>query len=89
MVSDKFRRQLQQEADLWQAEGLIHTDLYEQLSERYQFNALDTSAHNGFITVLMGLGSILIGLGVIIFVAANWQELPREGKVTLLLSLFM
>ncbi|MBW4576330.1 MAG: DUF2157 domain-containing protein [Aphanothece sp. CMT-3BRIN-NPC111] len=89
MVSDKFRRQLYQEADLWQAEGLINTDLYEQLSERYQFNALDTSAHNSFVTILMGLGSILIGLGVIIFVAANWQELPREGKVTLLLSLFM
>ena len=89
MISDKFRRQLRQEADLWRAEGVIDAELYEQLSERYQFNALDTSARNRFVMILMGLGSILIGLGVITFVAANWQALPREGKVTLLLSLFI
>ena len=89
MVSDKFRRQLRQEAELWQAEGLIDTDLYEQLSERYQFNTLDTTARDRFVMILLGLGSVLIGLGIITFVAANWQELPRNGKVTLLLSLFI
>jgi len=89
MNSDKFRRQLRQEADLWRAEGLINHDLYEQLSERYQFNALEASARNRFVMILIGLGSILIGLGVITFVAANWQDLPRTGKVMLLLGLFV
>lgn len=89
MVSDKFRRQLRQEAELWQAEGLINADLYEQLSQRYQFNALETAARDRFVTILLGLGSLLIGLGIITFVAANWQELPRAGRVTLLLSLFV
>ncbi|HEY9691338.1 MAG TPA: DUF2157 domain-containing protein [Oculatellaceae cyanobacterium] len=89
MVSDKFRRQLRQEAELWQAEGLINSDLYEQLTERYQFNALESAARNRFVMVLMGLGSILIGLGIITLVASNWQDLSRETKVTLLLSLFI
>lgn len=89
MVSDKFRSQLRQEAALWEAEGLIDASQYEQLSERYQFNRLETVARNRFITILVGLGSVLIGLGIITFVAANWQALPRAGKVTLLLSLFI
>ena len=89
MVSDKFRRQLRQEVELWQAEGLINADLYKQLSQRYQFNALETAARDRFVTILLGLGSLLIGLGIITFVAANWQELPRAGRVTLLLSLFV
>lgn len=89
LMSDKFRRQLQREAEQWRAEGLITNFQYEQLRERYQFNTLDTSPRNNFITLLIGLGSILIGLGVIIFVAANWQELPRVGKVILLIGLFI
>lgn len=89
MISDKFRHELRHEAELWRAEGLIDDSQYEQLLERYQFNTLDTSARNRFITILIGLGSILIGLGVITFVAANWQELPKVAKVTLLLGLFI
>lgn len=88
MISDKFRRQLRQEAKLWQAEGLIGAGLYEQLSQRYQFNSLEKAASNRFVAILLGLGGILLGLGVITFVAANWQAWSREIKVTLLLSLF-
>ena len=65
MISDKFRHQLHHEAELWRAEGLINDSQYEQLSERYQFNLLDTTARNRFVMILIGLGSILIGLGVI------------------------
>ncbi|MFB2976612.1 DUF2157 domain-containing protein [Microseira sp. BLCC-F43] len=89
MVSDKFRHQLRQEAEQWKAEGLIDAWLYEQLSERYQFNTLDTSTRNRFIVILIGLGSLLLGLAVITLVAANWQVWSRELRVTLLLSLFI
>lgn len=89
MLPDKFRHQLRHELEVWRAEGLIDDSQHEQLAERYQFNTLDTVARNRFIMILLGLGSILIGLGVITFVAANWQELPRSAKVTLLLSLFI
>jgi uncharacterized membrane protein len=89
MVSDKFRHQLRKEVEQWQAEGLIEASLYDRLAERYQFNNLDTSARNLFITILMGLGSILLGLGVITFVAANWQVWTREFKVLLLVFVFV
>ena len=85
---DNFRRQLRQEAELWKAEGLIDTEQYQQLSERYQFKNLETVARDRFLMVLIGVGSILLGLGVITFVAANWQAVSRELKFTLLLTLF-
>src|SRR6478672_7817322 len=89
MPSDKFRYQLRQEADLWRRDGLIDVTQYQQLAERYQFGTLETAARNRFTLILLGLGSLLVGLAVITFVAANWQAWPRPVKVTLLLSLFV
>ena len=89
MISDKFRRELREQAKLWEAEGLIDSSFYQQLSERYQFNTLETASRNRFLSILMSLGGILLGIGVITFVAANWQVWSREVRVALLLSLFV
>lgn len=89
MVSEKFRRQLRTEAEKWLAEELIDPQIYARLTQRYQFSNLETVARNRFVMILLGLGSILLGLGIITFVAANWQVWSRGVKVTLLLSLFV
>jgi uncharacterized membrane protein len=89
LSTSKFRNQLRQEAELWRREGIINDSQHEQLSQRYHFNTIDTSSRNLFVMVLIGLGSILIGLGIITFVAANWQDLSKNAKVLLLLSLFV
>lgn len=89
MASVKFRFQLRQEAIAWRDEGLINPELYDQLGDRYQFDNLDQNNRNQFVTILLSLGSILIGLAAITFVAANWQVWPREARVILLLSLFV
>ncbi|HEY9669923.1 MAG TPA: DUF2157 domain-containing protein [Waterburya sp.] len=89
MLSEKFRRQLRQEVEQWRTEGLIDEFVYEQLSQRYQFSEIESAARNRFVVILLGLGSVLLGLGIITFVAANWQEWSRGLKVTLLLSGFV
>jgi uncharacterized membrane protein len=89
MVTEQFRRQLRHEAEQWWKEGLIDADLYEQLAQRYQLQALEREASHRFIAILMGLGSILLGLAAITFVAANWQVWSRPVKLVLLLSLFI
>ncbi len=89
MVSEKFRHQLRKESQQWQAEGLINSAQYEQLSQRYELHKLDSAASERFITILIGVGFILLGLGAITFVAANWQTWSREFRVVLLLSLFL
>ncbi|MGG6294688.1 DUF2157 domain-containing protein [Leptolyngbya sp. AN02str] len=88
MVSDQFRRQLRQEAQQWQVDGLISPDQYARLAENYQLDSLDVQSRDRFIVILIGLGSLLLGLGVITFVAANWQAISREFKMILLISLF-
>ena len=89
MVAEKFRYQLRKELEQWLAEGIINRALYEQLADRYQFAELDQEARNRFVMNLLGLGSILLGLAAITFVAANWQFWTRSLKVFLLLSLFI
>lgn len=89
MVTEKFRRQLRQESERWRTEGLIDAELHERLIERYQLNRLERDASNRFVSILMGLGGILLGLGIITFIAANWQDWSRLFKVILLLSLFI
>jgi uncharacterized membrane protein len=89
MVPEKFRRQLRQEAEKWWSDGLIDVGIYEQLAERYQFQSLERDASHQFIAILMGLGSVLLGLAAITFVAANWQVWSRLVKVVLLLSLLI
>ncbi len=89
MITDKFRHQLRQEVEVWHKEGIINDSQHEQLAQRYQFNTLDTSSRNLFVMVLIGLGCTLIGLGIITFVASNWQELSKTFKVLLLISLFI
>lgn len=89
MTSEKFRRQLRQETEHWWQEGLIDASVYQQLAQRYRFHEIESAASNRFITVLLGLGGILLGLGAITFVAANWQEWSRDFRVFLLMSLFI
>jgi len=89
MVSEQFRQQLRKEAEQWQAEGLIDASVFDQLAQRYQFDALETDSQNRFVIILLGLGAILLGLGIITFVAANWQGWSRGGRVALLLTLFL
>ncbi len=89
MAADKFRRQLRQEMDQWRKDGLIDTTVYEALAQRYRIAGLEQEASNSFIMILLGLGAVLLGLGVITFVAANWQGWTRLFKVAVLLGGFI
>jgi uncharacterized membrane protein len=89
MASEKFRHELRQALSTWQQEGLINPHQQQQLTDRYQLDQLDNAAKNRFVTILISLGCLLIGLGVITFIAANWQEMGKWVKVALLSGLFL
>jgi uncharacterized membrane protein len=89
MVSEKFRHQLRQEAEQWQAEGLIDEPLYAELARRYQFNDLASFERNRFVTILMGVGSVVLCLAAIAFVAAYWQVWPKELKLASPIALWV
>jgi uncharacterized membrane protein len=89
MPSDRFRHELKAEVRHWVEEGLINDQQVDQLVDRYRLNQLDAAAKNRFVGILVGLGCLLIGLGVITFVAANWEDLGRSVKLGLLTTLFL
>lgn len=84
MASDAFRRELQQEAQRWRSEGIISDEQFQTLAQTYEFAAIETAARDRFVMILLGLGSVLVGIGAITFVAANWQVLPQTLKAGLL-----
>lgn len=100
MKLDDFRLQLRHEAKIWHDEGIINTIQYQQLSTRYQFNCLVNDWEIPKISNihpirdnanqwLIALGSIAIGVGLIMFVTAGWNELARGFKVILLLGILI
>ncbi len=89
MSKDNFRRVLRSESEQWWREGLIDAGLYERLSERYQFSEIESTSSNRFIAILLGLGGILLGLGAITLVAANWQDWSRTVRIIVIFSAFI
>ena len=86
---DNFPDKLRREAQLWRDEGLISASQYENLAERYRFKNLEAASRDRFVVTVIGIGSILLCLGIITFIATNWQSWSREVKFILMISLFL
>jgi uncharacterized membrane protein len=86
---DNFQEKLRREAQLWRDEGLISASQYENLAQRYRFNNLEAATRDRFVVLVISLGGVLLCLGIITFVAANWQVWSREVKFILMMSLLV
>lgn len=83
-MSDKGRLWLRQELPQWEREGLIEPRQAAALAERYR---LDELGEDGFWRHLIsGAGAILIGLGVILLFAYNWEAMGRYLKLVVIFS---
>jgi uncharacterized membrane protein len=74
---------LSQETAHWVEWGIISKEQAQAILAGY------TTRPGGFsqgrlITTLAVLGSVLVGLGVILFIASNWQEIGKWTKLALL-----
>lgn len=68
----------------WEAEGLLTPQQGEAIRKLYRWE--EESARSRTTATVSILGAVLLGLGAILFVAANWPEIPRSWRVALLLS---
>lgn len=82
-IDDSFRRKLQREMERWRADGLLSEEQQERILERYRhIEEIERKAGSGrMIQTISILGSILVGVGVLLFIAANWSEIPRIAKL--------
>lgn len=61
--------------------GVIDSETAKRIEEYYQKNRPDNS--NRLFTIFAVLGSALVGLGIILLIAHNWDELSKPIKVVI------
>jgi uncharacterized membrane protein len=83
-----FEKRLKEELELWLEEGIISAEQKERLLSRYQVleEADETAGPGRLITTVSMLGAVLVGAGIILFIASNWAEIPRWGKLLMIFS---
>lgn len=87
-IRSDFKSKILKEIEDWQKEGLISTEQAKNLVSRYSLPEItsEKSALAKIITILSIFGSILVGIGAILFFASNWRGIPKPAKLLLILS---
>ena len=87
-----FVYDLQKEIPRWVTHGLIDSEQSKNILEYYKVTA-DTlktgSTYARLVTILATFGAVLLGLGVILFFASNWNEFSFYVKFALVIILLV
>jgi len=84
--SVKFRAALEREIPAWTDQGILTEDGAGQLRSLYELDNLRKESSRLLAAAVFTFGSLLLGGGVISFVAAHWNEISRGPKVVLLFA---
>lgn len=77
---------VRQDIDRWQRDGLIDDATADALRHDA---AMRKSAGFALSSVLSMMAAALFSAAILIFIAANWQEIPRLGRVAMLFALIL
>lgn len=72
------RKWLEREGPRWVDENIVTPEQYHRILSLYE----DKKHAIGILPIL---GSILVGLGILSFVAANWQDIPQGMRLSLIM----
>jgi Predicted membrane protein len=78
-ISESRHRFLAEESGRWVADGLITDAQRAGILERY-------GIVRGLPTVVLTLGVVMIGIGILSFIAANWQAIPPLARIVLIVG---
>lgn len=85
-MSTKFRAALRNELAIWIQKGIVTEETAKQLSSAYELDNLKHESTRLLSSVIFTIGTLLLGGGLISFVAANWEVIPTPIKLALLFS---
>jgi uncharacterized membrane protein len=77
---------LREELEEWVREGIVSREQADAIDRRYSERGVPRR-RNRVVQTLATVGAIVAGLGVVLFFAANWDGIPRPGRVVILLAL--
>ncbi len=85
----RFVSRLRGEVESWEREGTITPEQAGAILTRYPETSPGHEAarrRQPLVAGISTLGAVLVGLGVITFFAANWDEIPRNVKLAALVA---
>jgi uncharacterized membrane protein len=80
VFATRFRHDLARALPEWLSDDLVSPEQAEKLRDRYRLDELEGLGRSGFVTAMLTFGALLVGLGVLSFVAANWELISREVR---------
>ena len=86
---ERFLERLPSELSRWESDGIITAEQSQAIRARYSPAELAPRSHRAkgrLVTGLAVIGSVLVGLGVILFFAANWEGIDRLPKLVIILA---
>ena len=73
---------LQEELSFWQAQSLVSAEQADAVSALYEVKT------RSFSQVLLCGGALLVGLGALCAIAANWWDIPRELRAAIIVAVY-
>ena len=86
-TSEPFLDRLKREIPLWVSEGVVTEAESQRILARYgeEYQAKIKIQRQGRLTQIISvLGAVLVGVGVLLFIGANWTEMPTGIKLMLI-----
>lgn len=74
---------LQGELAFWQESGLMDARLASRIEAQYSVK------DRGFAQILLCAGAVLLGLGALCAIAANWSDIPRAARLALIVGAYL
>ena len=86
---ERFLERLPGELSRWESAGLITAEQGQAIRATYSPAELAPRSHRSqgrLVTGLSVVGAVLVGLGIILFFAANWDGIDRWPKLVIILA---
>jgi uncharacterized membrane protein len=80
-------RWLQRELSSWEQKNIINQEQGSAILSIYKLKRLEPRKKMDMVKVLTLVGAIFLGIGVIFFVASNWQRIPSYLRTIMLLAI--
>lgn len=82
-ISRSHMNFLKEQLESWRQEGLIGEEAGSAILERYSVRALN------FVKVVLTIGALLVGLGVLSFIASNWADMSKLVKLCVIIGFYI
>jgi uncharacterized membrane protein len=88
-VTSHFRKQLKQELQAWQADGIITSDQSAVINQRYMLDQTVGESRNVILSAIYIIGAVLVAAGIISFIAAHWDKIAPSIKITIIIAFML